>query len=181
MKQIRRSVFETNSSSSHSISIRKTGTYYTQEEIEDSVYYCKWNDWDGEINFWDSDLEFGRAPFEPLTNFFDKAKYAIASFADDEDKRHIVEAIMYEFIPGLKIIKYPKTTNWQTDEEETYYGYIDHQSVGVLQSLLSRKQISIREFLLNSKYVVFIDGDEYCIKEKLFDSNLIHKEDFEEV
>lgn len=181
MRQIRKNVFETNSSSSHSISIKKEGHYYTPEEIKESVFYCSWEDWNGKIRFYESDLEFGRSPFAPLTDFFEKLKYAIASFADDDVKREEIESIMYEVIPGLKEIKYPTERDWKTDEETEFYGYIDHQSDGVLQVLLDKKNITIREFLLNSKYIVFIDGDEYQIKERLFDSGLIHEEDFEEV
>ena len=46
---------------------------------------------------------------------------------------------------------------------------------------MSSHNVSLEEFLTNSKYVVWIDGDEYCIKEKLFESGLLHAEDFEEV
>jgi hypothetical protein len=177
MKQIRRGVFETNSSSSHSISIRKLNMYYTLEEINEGIYLSR----DGKLSFWDSSLSFDRSPFEPLTKFFDKIRYAMASFDNEEDKIKEIESIMYENIIGLKSIEYPTETDWETDEEKISHGYIDHQSIGVLQSMLHNYNFTLREFLLNKKYVVFIDGDEYNIKEKLFDSGLINKDDFEEV
>ena len=65
MIKIRRSVFETNSSSSHSISIRKEGSYVTAEELEKMFRY-KVDD-KGELTFWDFQLEFGRSPFSVLT------------------------------------------------------------------------------------------------------------------
>ena len=52
---------------------------------------------------------------------------------------------------------------------------------GVLQNFLRSHNVSLEEFLTNSKYVVWIDGDEYCIKEELFESGLIHAEDFEAI
>jgi len=176
MKQIRQGVFETNSSSSHSISIRKLNEYYTQNELEDSVHI-----YNGILSLWDHDLDFGRSPFEPLLSFFDKVRYAIASFDSDEKNRHEIEDILFEKIPELKKIEYPVEQNWKTDKEETYYGSVDHQSIGVLESMLARHNVTLREFLLNKRYVVFIDGDEYNIKEKLFDSGLININDFEEV
>lgn len=178
MRQIRSSVFETNSSSSHSISIKKCGGHYTSNEIEDSVHYCMKN---GVFKPWENDLTFERYPFEPLTTFGDKLRFAIASFGEDEVMRNQIESIMYEVIPNLKDIEYPVEIYWETDEERTFYGYIDHQSLGVLSSFLKNHGVSIRDFLLDKKYVVWIDGDEYCIKEKLFESGLINKDDFVEV
>ena len=55
------------------------------------------------------------------------------------------------------------------------YGYVDHQSSGLLMSFLKRKHISLEEFLTNKKYVVIIDGDEYCYWETLMKSSLINK------
>jgi len=175
----RRSVFETNSSSSHSISIRKEGSYVTAEELEKMFKYKVGSD--GEYTFFDFELEFERSPFSVLTTFENKLRFAVASFGYDKEKREEIEAIMYEFIPGLQTIKYPTRLNWETSEEEPYYGYIDHQSMGVLQVFLRENKISLKEFLTNSKYVVWIDGDEYLVKENLIDSGLIHKEDFEEL
>lgn len=179
MIKVRRKVFETNSSSSHSISIRKESKYITKEELEEMF---KWKvGSDGNLCFWDSDLEFGRSPFEVLANFYAKLRFALASLGYDDSKREELEAVMYEIIPGLQTINYPTKRDWDTNEKETYYGYIDHQSSGLLQDFLSSHNVSIKEFLTNSKYVVWIDGDEYNIKEDLFDSGLCHKEDFIEV
>lgn len=176
MNQIRNNVFETNSSSSHSISIRANGSYYSTDEILKGI-------WMGEDNVWDlwfsSDLEFDRSPFKPLTTFVDKFKYALASYG--KDKLNELESIAYEVIPGLAKIKYPTGYNWRTDKKETYYGYIDHQSLGCLDSFLQDHKVTLRDFLLDSRYIVWIDGDEYCIKEQLFDSGLIDKDDFVEV
>lgn len=175
MKQTRQGVFETNSSSSHSISIRKIGDYYTDEEIEQSVGH-----WGNKLNIFDSELEFGRSPFEPLTTFYDKVRFAIASFANDVEKIHEIENILLEKVPSLTEIEYPTSVNWKTNKTETYYGNVDHQSYGLLQNFLSSHSITLREFLLNRRYIVFIDGDEYCTTQKLFNSGLLHKEDFEE-
>ena len=41
MKQIRRNVFETNSSSMHSLTVMKREDKYTSEEILEEIYLCK--------------------------------------------------------------------------------------------------------------------------------------------
>lgn len=41
-------------------------------------------------------------------------------------------------------------------------GSIDHQSSGLLRNFLKDKNISLKEFLTNKRYVVVIDGDEIC-------------------
>lgn len=175
MLQIRHGVFETNSSSSHSIAIRKESGHYTKEEIIKSVYCV----WDNRLRLWDHDLEFGRAPFKPCADFYSKWKYALAAVGNNDEQRAELEDLMREYFPNLTI-EYPRERNWRTEEYETFYGSIDHQSIGVLQSCLATKQISLREFITNKKYVIFVDGDEYCVTEKLFNSGLLKLEDFED-
>lgn len=65
--QVRRSVFETNSSSQHSLCIMKKDAKYTTKEILDGI--CLFDDREtGEKdcvwNIWDFQLEFGRTPLE---------------------------------------------------------------------------------------------------------------------
>lgn len=74
-RKIRRGVFETNSSSQHSLCIMKNNEHYTPDEIARDFYLCKDREtgeedcvWD----IWDHDMEFGRSPFRALGNFHDK-------------------------------------------------------------------------------------------------------------
>lgn len=62
--------------------------------------------------------------------------------------------------------------------EKPYFGYVDHQSLGVLQGFLDEHKISLKEFLQNPKYIVVIDGDEYCAWEALFEAGVCQKENF---
>lgn len=90
MKQvIRRSVFETNSSSMHSIAISKYDSHYTDQEIYNSFshfdkHYGKREDLHiqfFEVYGYDNDksaLSFGRFPFKILSTFCDKLRYYIA-------------------------------------------------------------------------------------------------------
>lgn len=90
--QIRKSCFETNSSSMHSLIITKKNENIrmTQEEIRDEFYLNE--DWYKErhindekeivkIDPWEN--EFGRSPFTILTSFEDKLAYAVAEYCGD--------------------------------------------------------------------------------------------------
>ena len=90
--QIRKSCFETNSSSMHSLIITKKNENkkMTQEEIRNEFYLNE--EWHKErhkndekeivkIDPWDND--FGRSPFTVLTSFEDKLAYAVAEYCGD--------------------------------------------------------------------------------------------------
>lgn len=90
--QIRKSCFETNSSSMHSLIITKENENIkmTQEEIRNEFYLNE--EWYKErhkndekeivnINPWEN--EFGRSPFSVLSSFRDKLAYAIAEYCGD--------------------------------------------------------------------------------------------------
>lgn len=53
---------------------------------------------------------------------------------------------------------------------------IDHQSATLLKSFLEREHITLRDFLLNKKYIIIITGDEYDDWENLKRSGLINKD-----
>lgn len=154
MITIRCNTFETNSSSSHSLVIREENTFhdyenfcYTKEEIIDEldwllsedkkVYGKSWCDW-----------YYGRFPFKILTTFRDKLSYAYACFHNDENKVNELINVVKEYIPTLE-------------------RFCDVQDVGTddscLQSWLNTYNISLRDYLINRKYIVICDGDEYNI------------------
>lgn len=163
MINIRSGIFETNSSSSHAIVINNAGTQvknYNKLNIVDGVYTIS------------NGLEFGRAPFRMLTTVSTKLRFVIASLASFYINGP--EAFMDELInickkhyPDLKTIKL--TANDYYDG----YGYIDHQSNGLLDKFLNKHNISIEDFIFDPKYIVIIDGDEYCEFSTLIELNLI--------
>ena len=212
-KQIRRNVFETNSSSMHSLVIMKRNDVYTADEFLDGIYLHKDKE-TGEPSCiwepWSNDMEFGRSPFRPLGTFKMKWLYACASLVkeyNDETYKEL-ENIAFKYVPGLKKIRLPITSEsvanrdsdqWHKDDkyiqkygktekelvefllekEEKFgmkldywessngwwhydfpfTGYVDED---VLSGFLSKENISLEEFLINKKYVVIQDGDEYC-------------------
>ena len=62
--------------------------------------------------------------------------------------------------------------------EEPYFGYVDHQSIGTLTGFLEGHKISLKEFLVDPKYQVIIDGDEYLYWEGMFESGICQKDNF---
>lgn len=77
-------------------------------------------------------------------------------------------------------------TKEATVSETDYYevpniGIIDHQSSGTLTNFLKEKNISLKEFLTNKKYIIVIDGDEYCELENMINNNILNKDYIEEI
>ncbi|MCM1277156.1 MAG: hypothetical protein NC299_17670 [Lachnospiraceae bacterium] len=171
-RQIRHGVFETNSSSMHSLVIQKNDEYVTHEEIIADYYY--WRDKDKILFLRNDSLEFGRTPFKCLASFIDKLGYAIASFCkyNDEKFDEIIQTVT-EIIPECKGIELPLVSTSRY-EHKPYYGYVDHESDDLLETFLEKHNVSLKEFLTNKKYVVIVDGDEYCIWDKLKLTGLVN-------
>lgn len=168
--KIRKSVFETNSSSMHSLVIKKDGGYYSPEEIRDDI----WIDNTGEWNLaWGDELVFGCSPFNCLCTFGGKTRYAIASLCSpkviaadnlgDKDKFDEIKEIFMKYVPECKKIKL-------REDSEFTYGWVDED---ILTRFLDDENISLEEFLTNKKYVVIVDGDEYLIWDALKQSGLV--------
>ena len=211
-RRIRQGVFETNSSSQHSLCIMKRDDVYTQEEFSDGMYlwkdsetgedHCVWEPWE-------RDLEFGRYPFRILSSFSEKWLYACASLVHEynDAKFKELESIAVKYVDGLKKIVLPKISDtipakddddskeddyfqkygktedelaeyltqkekewnmeidyWKTSSgywrfEIPYTGYVDED---ILSGFLEKEGITLEEYLINKKYIVIVDGDEYC-------------------
>lgn len=124
MLQIRRGVFETNSSSMHSLTVMKRDEKYTQKEILKDIWLsddkdtgekdCVWNIWN------DGDLDFGRSPFRALATFKEKWLYTCASLVheyNDDVYKELVE-IALKYVPNLKKIKLPRTERSFADKDD---------------------------------------------------------------
>lgn len=156
-KIIRQGTFETNSSSSHSLVVKKQDEYFTDDEILNSVLINK----EGQIQMSEYSLSFERSPNIPLFNFGRKLAYLIASYRNEKDVIVKIENLVKAIVPGCTGIKFPISSDWTSESTQIFYGYIDHQSDGLLRGYLTKNEISFKEFLTNKKYVVIIDGDEY--------------------
>lgn len=176
-RQIRRNVFESNSSSMHSLVISREDRLLTKDELTDGMYLLDDGIWD----IWmDDDLYFGRSPFQCLATFESKVRYAIASLCcckSDEEKKSTFEeikTIVLEAIPTCKDVKLPRDSYYE--KEKVVYGGVDED---ILSGFLEKNNIDLKDFLLNKKYVVIVDGDEYCIYDELKKSGIINKDNIE--
>ena len=109
------------------------------------------------------DLDFGRSPFRVLGTPEGKARYALASGYNVED----VIRILREVYPDLTEIRVERV--YSSDEDG--FGYSEGYAVP--------SRIPLREFILNKKYVVISDGDEYCIWDEFMASPLFKASAYE--
>lgn len=150
MFSIRSGVFETNSSSSHSICIRNRSTENTIEVDVDNICDNLLNG-RGAWKIKEEDVCFGRSPFRYLSKFSEKVLYAIACRIDTDDIENIVRKYVPEFSSFMFV-----------DEDDYGYGrgYTDDC---ILPGWLNSNNVSLEDFLTDSRYFVICDGDEYCI------------------
>jgi len=133
MKKIRSKVFETNSSSSHSISI---------VEGEEGFYDTIYPDEKGIIIL--GGEEFGWE-WEKYTCALTKATYCAQDCWHDPDKRDMLIEVLQEQTGAITI-------------EFDYSGYIDHQSNGTSHDAFVNKQ-SLKDFIFNPKSILFTGND----------------------
>lgn len=172
MKQIRRNVFETNSSSSHSLVITTDDEHYNREEINKDFYMT-----DGIVRLWESSLEFYRSPFDMLVTFRDKLRYAIAS--SNGNLVNQCRELCQKYVDGFVDFKFDKINYvWnsevkdyvETDEPIPNYGGTDDYQI---EGWLKYYNVSLEEFLTNKRYIVVVDGDEYNCWLHIKDSGLV--------
>ena len=173
-------VFETNSSAMHSIVVTAKDEHYSQEEKERRFHI-----FDGTLRFYRcSDLEFGRSPFRVLATFYDKLRYTIPSFFSkyngmsyeeennplyNDPRWNELMTILNNHFKEFEAIELPENDwlkNKETDEYQMYFGDIE-TDLALLERFLKEENISLEEFLTNRKYIIIVDGDEYCIFETL--------------
>ena len=167
MIQIRNNVFETNSSSAHTVAVKN------HDEWD---FDLKWLlDENGVFELWStSDLEFGRSPFDVLCTTYQKIPYFIATYGFKK-----ISKIIMDNIPQVKSVKKPRIdSSW--DDPDLKQG-IDHQSVGMLEYFIEKNNITIEEALFNNKYIIIIDGDEYNTWGKMINCGLINTNNLEDL
>ncbi len=198
-RQIRQGVFETNSSSMHSLVVKKGSAYYTEEEVRGCFYIQE----DGKVDLHTREIYFGRTPFQVLTCFEEKLNYILASMCKhkgdsvyEEVKQavcsYIPEFVDFKFEPITHILstkdyseEYIKKRyrEGNYDKNDRCYFVRDYSFRGVdediLSSFLEKENITITEFLKNKRYIVIVDGDEYCIYENMKENGLINMDNIE--
>lgn len=152
MKKVRQSVFETNSSSTHSISVASFSEGDLMDTIPLDVY--------GNIV-----LEGGEFGWE-IENYhsaIDKANYTaiyIEQWASPDVKEHFrerfVDVLRGQTSCGEVIFDFSKDYNAEN------WSYIDHQSVEDQQlDWLFESSETLRQFIFNPKSILHTDNDNY--------------------
>lgn len=161
--QIRQGVFETNSSSMHSLCILN----HSDKNIDTHTNEIDEN---GTWKFEEGELDFYRYPFRFLHTFEGKVKYAIANYESNYESIILISDIVKKYNPNFVRFEFAKS-----------HGRIDTGGTDdyALNSWLENNNITLEEFLINPLYAVICDGDEYCTFDKLIDLGLINKSKFE--
>lgn len=182
MTQVRSSCFETNSSSAHSLVVTKgKAQHYTPEEAYKELY---WMDNDG---YWDphGSFYFGRHPFQVLSTFKAKLRYAYAC-APTRKGRQKKSGYAGYWKEYYRVTNAVKKFFGQDKQFNGLDPYIKRRKdIGtddcLLFSWLKKLDITLIEFLTNKNIIVICDGDEYCIWTDMKKLGLINTENIQHV
>lgn len=168
MYQIRSGAFETNSSSSHALVIKNEGKILTPSEVSALSWITR-----GRLRIQDNG--YCRSPFRVLTAPDDKLGYVLAAY-HGTDQFESIQKRLLEYLPDVEKISFPESYEWVKDDESklvTCYGYIDHESENVLPYAIQSENIDPLDIVLDTRYVIIVDGDEYDEFGKLRRAGLI--------
>ncbi len=179
MKQyIRFNTFETNSSSMHSLVVSKEARFYNNDELnfdydpEDKEYKL--------FGICYDDPQFERFPFQVLRTPREKLMYYIGwyiGYKEDKDKEQMVLNFLSNKLnlPVENIKIKLRDKNWDDDDEIDYYPIVYPNDAGEdVFECLENHNVPFEEFIMDPRYTVIIDGDEYREFEHLFECNLIN-------
>jgi hypothetical protein len=174
MKQlIRKNTFETNSSSMHSLVITKTAKPYTKWEKELDYYGDKF-----ELFGCCDTYTFERHPFEVLSSPKDKLRYYVAHYVGWKQEMHRLDEVedLVQELTGcsrfdIKLSR--EEYSWKGELEESY-GWAGINDTGEdVFDYIEKNNIPLKEFILDPRYTIIVDGDEYQEFKKLFTKGLI--------
>jgi hypothetical protein len=159
MKTIRQGVFETNSSSTHSISIN----------IDTELYDSITPDSDGVITL--SGGQFGWE-WEKYNDALTKANYCAVDCCMDDIKFQMLREVIMEHTGAKNVI-----LNVSHNYDDDNWSYIDHQSVGTAHpAFVSQDQL--KNFIFGKKSYLFTGNDNGCPPPNFYDvdkSKFTHK------
>lgn len=136
MINIRQSVFETNSSSMHSLSIIGSDRMTNVITEDATVTYG----------------EYGWG-YDTLTHPLDKISYIITQYSDDEEMKETVKRAFKNYT-GFEL------TIVETGDKYYSKGYIDHESYGMICEFV-KDENAIVDIVFNDKYTIVIDNDNH--------------------
>lgn len=166
MKQIRKGVFETNSSSTHSITLHgledKMILPHEKSNIEVSF---------GEYG-WEQEQYRGYQYRDKLSYVLTLIQYHLPySYDSEEMGKNIVNTILssnwYKWLSEMVYDYCKKTISVDTDNEDSWSpaGYVDHQSTDILDDWWvddeQKFKENMKQFIFNEKYGFVTDNDNH--------------------
>jgi len=139
---IRQSVFETNSSSTHSISISEKGDFLTIHPESDGNIYLNGGEFGWEIEQYR----------DPLT----KANYCAVDNAGNEERIEMLKRVIKEHTKANEVIINANTEDWNSK----YHSYIDHQSNGTSEDAFESEE-TLKNFIFRRGSVLYTDNDNH--------------------
>ena len=191
MINIRRNVFETNSSSMHSLVITKQSRTYTKEELAldyNPEYHKAFELW----RYCDeSDMSYERSPFQILATPLEKLRYYSAftlgtwrGEPNKEDVDRIKNFVMKQtgIYDPTKVFLY-RVNPWHRQENKNKnYGVVYSNDTGEdPMHFVKRKGIDWEDLILNPKYIIIVDGDEIQNFKDLVEARIINTDNFEDI
>lgn len=167
MIQIRKNVFETNSSSTHSLVISKKDRDYDYDGlvIADGVLYISF----GEYGWGPEILKYPHEKLSYLITDRNNIRYDWQNppsrkefeymLSQDKHVQEIIEVVK-SCCPEVKEVKY------KFGDKYNPLGYVDHQSQGTSYE----GDLSIEDIIFSNKIIIIIDNDNDCRYESYFDS-----------
>ena len=149
MIKSRKNVFETNSSSMHSIAIAKNITKYDVLDLEEP-YFTRISYGNYILNNYDTSIY--RNEFDILITLSEKVAYLLYYDYDINE----INKVLMKIIPNFESIKIKKSFNKNNEKE--------------------LPDFSIANLLNNPNNVIIIDGDETYVCDNLFKVGLLKKE-----
>ena len=187
MINIRQNVFETNSSSMHSLVIVKHPKPYNSHELKFNVWS---EDRDFNLFDWHEAGTYERSPYRVLRTPLQKLQYYVAYTLGTCGKTEKIDEIKqfihkHTNVPLDKIDLYHREShcNRKGEWHETKdFGCVYENDTGEdVFSFVRRKNITMEDLILNPKYVIITDGDEYQLFKALFESNIIMSDTIEDI
>lgn len=152
MKNVRNGVFETNSSSSHSISICADA---------DGIYDTIVPDSDGVIVLAGGEYGWEWVKYnDPLT----KANYSAVDQHTNHEHATMLKEVIKEHT-GAKVVVFAFSLDWNTGG----YSYIDHDSVGTAGQVFESKE-TLKNYLFSPKSWLYLGNDNEPHPPNFFDA-----------
>jgi len=142
MKVIREGVFETNSSSMHSIHIARAAKTYDTIVPNDQ----------GEIILTGGEFGWEQETYRGSTT---KANYCAVDTEGNPELRATLEKVIKDHT-GAKSVVFDITTDYSGD----YHSYIDHESVGTSHEAFESEE-TLKEFIFNPESCLITDNDNH--------------------